>query len=140
MHNDHAESMPSNALGARVPPNQPAQAPARQPLSEDASSPATPGYVGHTRTADHLVPSTARELMIPSAGLIARNLDGALKRLDAERLAQVSDIGITEKDAADPRRILGQLAEATRRGELDEPTARQLWDCMFPGTDPSSVA
>src|SRR5262249_40938218 len=102
----HAESVPSLALGARVseakptPPTIPGQ-------HEGVANPPAPS-IAYARTNDHLPPSSQPNLVIPSAGLIARNFDGALKRLDAERLAQVSDLGITEKDAADPRRILGQ--------------------------------
>ena len=142
MHNDqhHAEGITGGAFNARVSPNQPSPAPAGGPRREGSVEPATPGYAGHARTSDHLVPSTQPTLQIASAGLIARALDAELRLDEQKRRATVAAaLNLDEGGAADPHKILAGLSKAVRDAEITNDEAAQVFTAMFPGVDPASV-
>jgi hypothetical protein len=139
MHNDqfHVESVPSNALGARVASEQPATAPA--PRIEGAVAPAGP-RIQWTRTNDDLPPSNRPELQIPSAGLIARSLDAELRLDEQKRRATVAAaLNIDEKGAADPKTLLAQLAAATKTGTVTNDESLAIWTAFFPKLRPEDV-
>ena len=135
--NEQRISMTGGGFNARPAEDQPTPTPA--PRVEGQAAPATPRVQYVTRNTD-LVPSEARELQIPSAGLIARALDAELRLDEQKRRATVAAaLNLDEKGAADPKTLLAQLAAATKAGTVTNDESLAIWTAFFPKLRPEDV-
>lgn len=83
-----------------------------------------------------------RARLLPSFVRVADELGAELAADETIRRAQVAvHLGMEAVAPVklDPVKLRGNLGSAVNRGELDEASARKLWEEAFPGQDPGSV-
>lgn len=110
-------SNPFGGFNQRPADDQPASTPtpAKPRVEGAAKQPSQPR--SYAKTNDHLPPSTRPDLVIPSAGLIARSLDAEMRLDEQKRRATVAAaLNLTETD--DVRHHARQLNDAVKGGEI----------------------
>ena len=129
MNNDSGHSLPSNATGARISPNEPT--PKSTPASD--GQPKQPSHAGYMTKNSDLPDSSVPALNLPSAKSISDGIARELARSDAANAAANGDTQYAE------RKVRDDLARAVKAGEMFNAQAQATWTAMFGDLDPSSV-
>jgi hypothetical protein len=117
---------PGTGAGKRAEAAKPEPKPEVKPISE-GSPPLPTFYAGHTKGYP---PSAGRAELAPAFERFSVALSKELERDRRER-------ELTIKEAFGPTNEL--LAEQVRAGDIDELTARELWDAAHPGMKPEDL-
>lgn len=135
MHNDKFQRAPGMGFNAREIEATPEPAP--EPTAPAAPSTPVPQF-GQRTLQDS---DSKRARLLPGFDRVSDELGQGLAIDEAVRRAGVAGhlpIEVVEPVNIDAEKLRANLGAAVRSGDLDEASARRLWDTAFPGQDPGA--